>query len=47
MIVTGGIRLPEQADAIVRAGQADLVGIGRAMLEDANWARAAISALSR
>ncbi len=45
VIVTGGIREPHMADAIVRKGQADLVGIGRAMLEDADWARKAIAAL--
>ena len=46
VIVTGGIREPEHADVIVREGKADLVGIGRAMLEDAGWARKAIAALS-
>jgi 2,4-dienoyl-CoA reductase-like NADH-dependent reductase (Old Yellow Enzyme family) len=34
------------ADLIVRRGQADLVGIGRAMLNDAEWARKAIRDLS-
>jgi len=47
VIVTGGIREASHADLIIREGQADLVGIGRAMLEDANWARKAIAALSR
>jgi NADPH2 dehydrogenase len=46
VIVTGGIRDPFLADSIVRNGQADLVGIGRAMLEDAWWAQKAIQALS-
>jgi 2,4-dienoyl-CoA reductase-like NADH-dependent reductase (Old Yellow Enzyme family) len=46
VIVTGGIREHEHADVIVREGNADLVGIGRAMLEDAEWARKAIAALS-
>ena len=46
VIVTGGIRDPLFADQVVRQGQADLVGIGRAMLEDADWARKAIDALS-
>jgi 2,4-dienoyl-CoA reductase-like NADH-dependent reductase (Old Yellow Enzyme family) len=44
-MVTGGISEPAHADRIVRNGQADLVGIGRAMLNDAEWARKAISAL--
>jgi 2,4-dienoyl-CoA reductase-like NADH-dependent reductase (Old Yellow Enzyme family) len=46
VIVTGGIRDPLFADQVVRQNQADLVGIGRAMLEDADWARKAIDALS-
>jgi 2,4-dienoyl-CoA reductase-like NADH-dependent reductase (Old Yellow Enzyme family) len=46
VIVTGGIRDPEDADVIVREGKADLVGIGRGMLEDPEWARKAIAALS-
>ncbi len=46
VIVTGGISEPAHADQVVREGRADLVGIGRAMLNDANWARAAIAALA-
>lgn len=45
VLVTGGIKEPEFADRIVREGQADLVGIGRAMLEDPDWARKAIGVL--
>jgi len=45
VLVTGGISDPHLADRIVREGWADLVGIGRAMLEDADWARKARSAL--
>ncbi len=47
VIVTGGITDPVHADLIVREGHADLVGIGRAMLEDPEWARKAIEALSK
>jgi 2,4-dienoyl-CoA reductase-like NADH-dependent reductase (Old Yellow Enzyme family) len=46
VMVTGGIRDPELADVIVRRGQADLVGIGRAMLEDPDWAIKAAEQLS-
>jgi len=46
VIVTGGIREPAHADRIVREGHADLVGVGRAMLEDPEWARKAIEALA-
>jgi 2,4-dienoyl-CoA reductase-like NADH-dependent reductase (Old Yellow Enzyme family) len=47
VMVTGGITDPLLADRIVRNGQADLVGVGRAMLNDPNWARKAIEALQR
>jgi NADPH2 dehydrogenase len=47
VMVTGGIREPALADRIVREGSADLVGIGRAMLEDPDWARKAIEALAQ
>ena len=47
VMVTGGIKEPELADSIVRDGKADLVGIGRAMLEDPDWARKAIEFLSK
>ncbi len=45
VIVTGGITLPEAADDIVRRGDADLVGIGRALLADPDWAVKARSAV--
>jgi NADPH2 dehydrogenase len=47
VLVTGGISEPLHADRLIREGHADLVGIGRAMLEDAQWARKALEALSR
>ena len=46
VMVTGGIREAAYADRIIRTGQADLVGIGRGMLEDPDWARKAITFLS-
>lgn len=45
VLVTGGIREPAFADQIIRDGKADLVGIGRALLADPEWARKAIAAL--
>jgi 2,4-dienoyl-CoA reductase-like NADH-dependent reductase (Old Yellow Enzyme family) len=45
VLVTGGIRDPLLADSIVREQRADLVGIGRAMLEDPDWARKAINSV--
>ncbi len=45
VLVTGGITDPQHADGVVRSGGADLVGIGRAMLNDPDWARAALAQL--
>jgi 2,4-dienoyl-CoA reductase-like NADH-dependent reductase (Old Yellow Enzyme family) len=45
VLVTGGISEPSHADSIIRVGHADLVGIGRAMLEDPHWARKALETL--
>jgi NADPH2 dehydrogenase len=47
VLVTGGIAEPDLADLAVREGWADLVGIGRAMLNDPEWARKAIEHLAR
>jgi 2,4-dienoyl-CoA reductase-like NADH-dependent reductase (Old Yellow Enzyme family) len=47
VLVTGGITDPDHADRLVRDGRADLIGIGRAMLNDPDWARIAIERLSR
>ncbi|HEY3384707.1 MAG TPA: NADH:flavin oxidoreductase [Vicinamibacterales bacterium] len=46
VLVTGGISEPALADRAVREGWADLIGIGRAMLNDPDWARKAIAHLS-
>jgi 2,4-dienoyl-CoA reductase-like NADH-dependent reductase (Old Yellow Enzyme family) len=46
LMVTGGIGEPDLADRAVREGWADLVGIGRAMLNDPDWAQKAIGHLS-
>lgn len=43
--VAGGITTPEHADRIVREGHADIVGVGRAMLEEPMWAARAAAAL--
>ncbi len=47
VITTGGIADPAFADAVVREGRADLVGIGRAMLKHPDWAAMAIAELRR
>jgi len=38
VIVTGGVKSPATADYIIRQSKADLVGIGRALLKDPDWA---------
>ena len=45
--VAGGISDAVQADRIIRDGHADLVGIGRAMLNDPEWARKAMQTLTK
>jgi 2,4-dienoyl-CoA reductase-like NADH-dependent reductase (Old Yellow Enzyme family) len=40
--VAGGISDPAHADRIIRAGQADVVCVGRAMLEDSEWSSKAL-----
>jgi len=47
VITAGGIKTPQFADEIVRTRIADLVGIGRALLADPNWATRAIGALKK
>lgn len=46
VLVTGGFTDPAHADRVVREGRADLIGVGRAMLNDAAWAGAAIAQLA-
>jgi 2,4-dienoyl-CoA reductase-like NADH-dependent reductase (Old Yellow Enzyme family) len=45
VLVTGGITEAGLADAIVRDGQADLVGVGRPQLANPQWAREALHSL--
>ena len=42
VICTGGIREPETAEALLQAGKADLIGVGRAILTDSDWPRRAM-----
>ena len=45
VIGVGGIVQPEFADRIVKEGRVDLVAVGRALLEDPQWATKAIEIL--
>lgn len=37
VVLTGGVQTPEDADALLAAGKADLIGVGRALFKNANW----------
>jgi 2,4-dienoyl-CoA reductase-like NADH-dependent reductase (Old Yellow Enzyme family) len=47
VLVAGGIADPRMADLIVRSRRADIVGIGRGMLDDPAWTRVAGAALGQ
>ena len=42
VILTGGIVTPQAAERLLEQGKADLIGVGRAILKDSEWARRAI-----
>jgi NADPH2 dehydrogenase len=44
VILTGGITLAEQAEELLARDAADLIGVGRAMLRDSEWAVKAVRA---
>lgn len=43
VIVTGGIKDPHYANNLIKRDKADLVGIGRAMFKNKEWAKEAVS----
>lgn len=45
VILTGGITEPQAAEQLLQEGKADLVGVGRAIFKDSNWAKNAIESL--
>lgn len=47
VIGVGGITEPEYADSLIQEGRVDLVAVGRALLEDPDWAINAIETLKR
>ena len=44
VLLTGGIVTPEAAETLLERQCADLIGVGRAILRDSDWARRAFSA---
>jgi 2,4-dienoyl-CoA reductase-like NADH-dependent reductase (Old Yellow Enzyme family) len=45
VILTGGITEIESAEKLLAEKKADLIGVGRAVLQDSNWAKRAIETL--
>lgn len=43
VLVTGGIMRASEAELLLKTGAADLVGVGRALLRDPDWARRAMA----
>ena len=37
VLLTGGVQTKAQAEALLQAGKADLIGVGRALYRDAHW----------
>lgn len=46
VILTGGIVTPEAAESLLEQNKADLIGVGRAILKDSDWAKNAIQAIT-
>lgn len=42
VMLTGGVTEPQHAESLLAKGSADLVGVGRAILKDSDWARHAV-----
>ena len=45
VLLTGGVTTAEQAELLLQRGAADLIGVGRALMQDADWARKAMGSL--
>lgn len=45
VILTGGVTEPQVAEQLLAEGKADLIGVGRAILNDSQWAQRAIDSL--
>jgi len=46
VILTGGITEPQAAEQLLAAGKTDLIGVGRAVFKNSEWAKQAIETLS-
>jgi NADPH2 dehydrogenase len=45
VILTGGITEAQAAEELLKEGKADLIGVGRAVLQDSKWAQKAVESL--
>ncbi len=45
VILTGGIKDIHVAEKLIEENKADLIGVGRAILKDSNWAKDALNSL--
>lgn len=45
VILTGGINNIKEAENLLNQNYADLIGVGRAILKDSNWARNELNSL--
>jgi 2,4-dienoyl-CoA reductase-like NADH-dependent reductase (Old Yellow Enzyme family) len=47
VILTGGVKKAKDAENLLNEGYCDLIGIGRALLMDAEWSKKALKSLER
>lgn len=45
IMVAGGVKQVSEAETLLQEGRADLIGVGRAILKDSDWAKKAIGTL--
>lgn len=45
VIITGGITEAQAAEELLKEGKADLIGVGRAILQDSKWSQKAVESL--
>ncbi|MBP5700722.1 MAG: NADH:flavin oxidoreductase, partial [Methanobrevibacter sp.] len=45
VILTGGVKKARDAENLLKEGYCDLIGIGRAMIMDAEWPKKALESM--
>ena len=46
VLIAGGVKTAEEAEQLLDAGLADLIGVGRALMKDPRWAEKALASLA-